>query len=209
MRPTTGTEPPVPAASPERKRSARRRCSRPSGQWRDRPPAHRGDAGPRPVQLLASRDRGWAGDTIWVYRHADDPTRTGHVWRLEWDSPADAAEFADAYRRLLETRGAEPVDSAAGVFRIPDGDPFAGAYRVSTTGTTVDIVGAPTVGDLGAIHAATRGSMSPSEPAAALESGATAASMATANPSVAPTVAVPTSTAVADRRRDGNRRARR
>ncbi|QCW04572.1 Hvo_1808 family surface protein [Natrinema pallidum] len=141
---------------------------------------------------------GWAGDSIRVYRHADEPTRTGHVWRLQWDSPADAAEFADAYRRLLETRGAEPVDSAAGVFRIPDGDPFAGAYRVSKTGTTVDIVGAPAVGDLGAIHAATPGSTSPPESAAALESGATVASTATVSPSVAPTVAVPTSSAVAD-----------
>ncbi|WP_226482605.1 Hvo_1808 family surface protein [Natrinema amylolyticum] len=126
---------------------------------------------------------GWAGDSIRVYRSADEPTRTGHVWRLEWESRADANEFADAYRRLLETRGAERVGSAgSGVYRIPDGDPFAGAYRVSGTGTTVEIVGAPIVDDLAAIHAADPGSTPSPETAAALEPAPAAAPAATVAP---------------------------
>ncbi|WP_222920393.1 Hvo_1808 family surface protein [Natrinema sp. SYSU A 869] len=126
---------------------------------------------------------GWAGDSIQVYRNADEPTWTGHVWRLEWDRPADATEFADAYRRLLETRGAERVKSAGdGVYRIPDGEPFAGAYRVSGTGTTVEIVGAPAVDDLAAIHATEPESTPSPETAAALEPASTVDSAATAAP---------------------------
>ncbi len=100
---------------------------------------------------------GWVGDSVRVYRSTSDADRLGHVWRLAWEDPADAREFADAYRDLLENRGAEPVDAAsavgADVYRIPDGEPFAGAYRVSVGGETVEIVGAPGVGDLSAIHA--------------------------------------------------------
>lgn len=108
---------------------------------------------------------GWAGDTFLVYHDADDHNRTGHVWRLAWESEADAAEFADAYRTVVTNNGGEPVETdAAGdvdVYRIPDGEPFAGAYRVTVTGETVEIVGAPAVGDLEAIHA-TDGSVSAS-----------------------------------------------
>ncbi|ELY64687.1 Hvo_1808 family surface protein [Natrinema versiforme] len=113
---------------------------------------------------------GWAGDSIRVYRHADDPDRTGHVWRLAWESPADATEFADAYRRLLTNNGAERVDAADGVYRIPDGESFAGAYRVAVTDDTVEIVGAPAIDDLEAIHAAESGSTRSLESQSALES---------------------------------------
>ncbi|QSX00983.1 Hvo_1808 family surface protein [Haloterrigena alkaliphila] len=98
---------------------------------------------------------GWAGDTIRVYR-GDDGNRTGHVWTLAWQSDADAAAFADAYRTVLANRGATPVDdanaSADGVYRIADGRPFAGAYRLTVDGDAVTIVGAPTVAGLEAIH---------------------------------------------------------
>jgi hypothetical protein len=112
---------------------------------------------------------GWAGDSVQVYRHANDSDRTGHVWRLTWESRADAAQFADAYRRLLTNRGADPVETTGdGIYRIPDGDPFAGAYRVSVTGETVEIVGAPTVDALEKIRATksgtTRSLESPSSP---------------------------------------------
>ncbi|ELY56637.1 Hvo_1808 family surface protein [Natronolimnohabitans innermongolicus] len=106
---------------------------------------------------------GWAGDTMVVYERAagdGDETETGHVWRLAWESEADAATFADAYRDLLESHGGEsvvetqmqaqpqPQNGSEGVYRIPDGDPFAGAYRVVVDGDTVEIVGAPAVDDL-------------------------------------------------------------
>ncbi|WP_254528620.1 Hvo_1808 family surface protein [Natrinema gelatinilyticum] len=121
---------------------------------------------------------GWAGDSFRVYQSTSDPNRTGHVWRLAWDSPADATAFADAYRRLLENRGAEAVESAGStagtVYRISDGEPFAGAYRVAVVDETVVIVGAPTGDDLESIHAArSESEMAPSlEPAATLESTA-------------------------------------
>ncbi|WP_408959563.1 Hvo_1808 family surface protein [Natrinema sp. 74] len=101
---------------------------------------------------------GWAGDSFQVYRSTANANRTGHVWRLAWEKPADAREFAAAYRDLLENRGAEPIDAAGtaetDVYRIPDGEPFTGAYRVSVGGQTVEIVGAPSVDALAAIHAA-------------------------------------------------------
>ncbi|WP_137288009.1 Hvo_1808 family surface protein [Natronorubrum halophilum] len=89
---------------------------------------------------------GWAGDTFQVYQ--DDDDRTGHVWKLAWESDDDAEAFADAYRTLLENRGANAVDDGDGTYRIPDEDPFAGAYRVNVSGDTVTIVGAPTVDEL-------------------------------------------------------------
>ncbi|WP_440766873.1 Hvo_1808 family surface protein [Natronorubrum sp. DTA7] len=95
---------------------------------------------------------GWAGDTIQVYHDADDEDRTGHVWYLAWESDDDADEFAAVYRTLLENRGATAVERADDVYRIEDGEAFAGAYRVTVDGDTVEIVGAPTVDDIEAIH---------------------------------------------------------
>ncbi|WP_306055306.1 Hvo_1808 family surface protein [Natronococcus wangiae] len=100
---------------------------------------------------------GWAGDTFQAYR--DEDGRTAHVWALAWESDADAAAFADAYRKLLEENGAEPVadsgvvNTGAVIYRIADDEPFAGAYRVTVTDETVEIVGAPSVDDLEAVHA--------------------------------------------------------
>ncbi|SEQ96179.1 Hvo_1808 family surface protein [Natrinema salaciae] len=120
----------------------------------DRPLAE-GATARSPYNYSHPATTGWAGDSLRVYRNADDPDRTGHVWRLAWESRADAAAFADAYRRLLANRGAERVDAADGErYRIPDDDPFAGAYRLSVTDETVEIVGAPTVDDLAAIRPA-------------------------------------------------------
>ncbi|MEY7850383.1 Hvo_1808 family surface protein [Natrarchaeobius sp. A-rgal3] len=107
---------------------------------------------------------GWAGDTFAVYRAVDDPDHTGYVWALAWERDENAAAFADAYRTLLENRGAEPLeatDPAGGkadvaledTYVIPDGEAFAGAYRVNVAGDTVEIVGAPEPTDLAEIHA--------------------------------------------------------
>ncbi len=103
-----------------------------------------------PYNYSAPETDGWAGDTIQVYTDADN--RTGHVWELAWESDEDAAAFADAYRELLATNGAQEV--ADDVYRIDD-EAFAGGYRVTADGNTVEIVGAPTVSELDSIHAAT------------------------------------------------------
>lgn len=116
---------------------------------------------------------GWAGDAVRAYEGPDG--ETGYVWILAWDGPADARAFADAHRRLLERNGAQRVDDGAGIgaddtsradaadasvrgdgagtYRIDDGDPFAGAYRVTVDDATVTIVGGPTVDALAGLHA--------------------------------------------------------
>ncbi|OAQ53525.1 hypothetical protein HTG_08580 [Natrinema mahii] len=130
-------------------------------------PLTRGAGERSPYNYTHPATAGWVGDGLQVYRATDDADRTGHVWRLAWDSSADASEFADAYRRLLENRGAERVRTAGdGIYRIPDDESFAGAYRVAVTGDRVEIVGAPTVDALGAIHPAGTDTR---EPPAALE----------------------------------------
>ncbi|MFC4436377.1 MULTISPECIES: Hvo_1808 family surface protein [Natrialbaceae] len=119
-----------------------------------------------PYNYSHSTTEGWAGDTFRAYHDEDD--RTAHVWALAWESEEDAETFADAYRELLEANGAEPVDddsdrvetdaetvdNGTDVYRIGDDDPFAGAYRITVTNERVEIVGAPAVDELEAVHAA-------------------------------------------------------
>ncbi|WP_247003811.1 Hvo_1808 family surface protein [Halosolutus gelatinilyticus] len=107
-----------------------------------------GEADLSPYNYSHSYTDGWAGDAFQAYADGD---RTGHVWRLRWESTADADEFADAYRELLGNNGAERVDD--GIYRIAEDESFTGAYRVTVAGDTVTIVGAPTVDDLDEIRA--------------------------------------------------------
>ncbi|MFB6171261.1 MAG: Hvo_1808 family surface protein [Haloarculaceae archaeon] len=89
---------------------------------------------------------GWDGDRLHVYQKDGE---TAYVWRLAWDSPADAREFASGYRRLLAHHGGERVGTDT--WRIDDG-PFADAFRVRVQGDTVTIVNAPTVDALDAVR---------------------------------------------------------
>lgn len=86
--------------------------------------------------------RGWDGDRLHVYERGDE---TAYVWRLEWDSPAEADEFAAGYRSLLAHWGGERIEP--GVWRIVDG-PFQDAFAVRVDGARVTIVNAPDVADL-------------------------------------------------------------
>ncbi|WP_336360678.1 Hvo_1808 family surface protein [Haladaptatus sp. ZSTT2] len=86
---------------------------------------------------------GWAGDSLVPYHNGD---AYGYVWVTEWESEEDAREFHDAYRQVLERNGADPRGD--GVYRIPEGEPFADAFRVTRSGTRVKIVNAPTVREL-------------------------------------------------------------
>lgn len=152
-------------------------------------PLTEGGTEPAPYNYSHSETEGWAGDTFQAYHDEDD--RTAHVWALAWESEEDAETFADAYRELLEANDAEPVDDdsdrvetdaetidGGDVYRIADDDLFAGAYRVSVTDETVEIVGAPSVDDLEAVHG--------TEPAA-LESTGTAEPLSPAPPNGPPT----------------------
>jgi len=92
---------------------------------------------------------GWVGDRLVPYHNASGAG--GYVLRTEWATTGDAAEFAIAYRDLLRTRrGAER--RGENVLVVPAG-PYADAYRVERSGTTVTVVNAPTVGALDGVHA--------------------------------------------------------
>ncbi len=89
---------------------------------------------------------GWAGDRLVPYRNGD---AAGYVWRIEWDTERDAREFTRGYRDLLATRGAT---RGGNVYVIPEGDPYADAFRVTREGETVTVVNAPTRGALDDVH---------------------------------------------------------
>lgn len=95
---------------------------------------------------------GWAGDTLLAYRQADeaDSGEYAYTWELAFDSGADAEEFLDGYRRLLDYHGARQERER--VWVIPEGREFADAFYVERTGTRVLIVNAPTVDDLAEVR---------------------------------------------------------
>lgn len=90
---------------------------------------------------------GWAGDRLYPYVRNDsaETGETGYVWRIRWDSAADAEQFRSAYLDLLEYHGATSVNEQS--YRIEDGA-FEDAFRVDRSGETVTIVNAPTVDDI-------------------------------------------------------------
>ncbi|WP_049979935.1 Hvo_1808 family surface protein [Halolamina rubra] len=90
---------------------------------------------------------GWDGDRLHVYRSADG--ETGYVWRLVWDSPAEATEFRGAYESLLAYWGAEQVGEDT--YRVADGG-FEDAFHLTVEGDTVTVVNAPTVDSLPAVR---------------------------------------------------------
>jgi hypothetical protein len=100
-----------------------------------------------PLNYDLAVTRGWTGDRLHVYRNGDE---LGYVWRIAWESPADAERFADAYRALLSYWGGDRV--AEGVWVIDDG-PFADAFRVTVDGSEVTVTNAPTRAELGGVRA--------------------------------------------------------
>jgi hypothetical protein len=90
---------------------------------------------------------GWGNDRLVAYRNAET-NESGYVWRLVWDSPAEAAEFHEGYTRMLRLRlDGDRVRGQSGVYVVDDG-PFADAFRVRLEGDTVTIVNAPSVESL-------------------------------------------------------------
>ena len=61
---------------------------------------------------------GWAGDDLWRFEPAEGGPQGGAtVWRSRFSDAAEAAEFEDAYRRVLEAREGRalaPVEGAPG-----------------------------------------------------------------------------------------------
>ncbi|MFB6221848.1 MAG: Hvo_1808 family surface protein [Halolamina sp.] len=92
---------------------------------------------------------GWAGDRLVPYRSENGD---GYVWKLRWESRADAIEFEMAYRSIL-VDGLNASRVGTNVYRVPDSSPFGDAFRVTRNGRTVTIVNAPRVRALEQVHA--------------------------------------------------------
>jgi len=104
-----------------------------------------------PFDYATAPVEGWDGERMWVYEHDDGDL--GYTWRIAWDSPRDATEFAESYRDLLRYWGGERADGD-GVWRIPeDESPFADAFRVTVEDDRVTIVNAPSTDELDDVHA--------------------------------------------------------
>jgi hypothetical protein len=91
--------------------------------------------------------RGWAGDRMHVYQRGNE---SGYVWRLSWDSSADAQRFADNYESLVAHWGG--TQQAEGHWEIPTDSPYTGAVGVTVDGDTVTIVRGPSAASLDNIH---------------------------------------------------------
>jgi hypothetical protein len=98
---------------------------------------------------------GWDGDKLVPYVTDDsaETNETGYVWKSVWDSEEDATEFMSAYEQLLTYHGAESAEGKEDTYHIPEGNGFADAFYVHQDGDTVTIVNAPSVDDLGDVHA--------------------------------------------------------
>ena len=96
---------------------------------------------------------GWAGDKLFVYTNdsSAETNETGYVWKTVWESPDEAAEFADAYTTILREYGGAVADRQD-TYRVSDGSPFEDAFYVDVSGDTVTIVNAPTVGALSEVR---------------------------------------------------------
>ena len=106
-----------------------------------------------PLNYDLSVTNGWDGDRLHVYSNPDaGANETAYVWRLVWDSPAEAEEFAAGYRRLLSHWGGERVSGSPNHWRIDDG-PFADSFYLEVEGDTVTVVNAPAESDLGEVYA--------------------------------------------------------
>ncbi|SNR37595.1 Hvo_1808 family surface protein [Halorubrum vacuolatum] len=80
---------------------------------------------------------GWANDVLYPYRNDEgDEERDGYVWRIEWESGADAERFHEAYLQILDAHDADHRPD--GIYEVADGD-FRGAYGIERNDTTLTI----------------------------------------------------------------------
>ncbi|SDQ20692.1 Hvo_1808 family surface protein [Natronobacterium texcoconense] len=99
---------------------------------------------------------GWAGDELVTYvgddvdanATDDNLEETAYVWRTEWTSSEDAAEFVEGYLELLRLYDEEAIDDRQDTYVIESGYPGAYYIEQSDDGETVTVVRAPSVDDL-------------------------------------------------------------
>jgi len=126
---------------------------------------------------------GWDGDRMHFYQN--DAGEGGYVWRLVWDSDAEATEFRDAYEELLTYWGGEQV--AENTYRIEDGS-FADAFHVTVAGDTVTIVNAPSIGELSEVRGSVDAGVETPTPTAAPTETAAPSTETTADTVTEPSV---------------------
>ncbi|USZ69520.1 Hvo_1808 family surface protein [Halorussus salilacus] len=101
-----------------------------------------------PLNYESDYSEGWDGDKLVVYTSdTTEQNETGYVWKSVWDSEADAEEFVEGYREVLDYNDATEVDGRENTWRI-EGEAFGDAFYVHQDGDTVVVVNAPTVEDL-------------------------------------------------------------
>jgi len=95
---------------------------------------------------------GWDGDELVPYVRSESPStdETGYVWKITWDSPEDATEFAEEYRDHLDNLDAQAAN-AANVYLIEEG-PYADAFALRVDGDTTTVVNAPSLETLDEIR---------------------------------------------------------
>jgi hypothetical protein len=105
-----------------------------------------------PLNYDLPATQGWDGDKMYVYQNSGD--ETGYVWKLAWDSPGEAEQFATRYEDLLSHWGGEEVSESGqtSTWEIEGASPFTDAIRVQVNGDRVTITNAPTTEDLNDIH---------------------------------------------------------
>lgn len=91
---------------------------------------------------------GWDGGSLVPYNNEADG-QNGYVWKTKWDSPEEAKQFADGYKRLLEQKNAHRTGDT---YVLPEQSPYSDAFRVTHNGRTVTIVNAPTADELDDVH---------------------------------------------------------
>lgn len=96
--------------------------------------------------LLGDTARAWRGGALYAYTNG---SADGYVWETRWSNATTAERFLRSYRDQIRSKGGFNVST--GVWQIPDG-PFADAFALDRTGTTVQIVNAPSIEALSAVH---------------------------------------------------------
>ncbi|MFP9059523.1 Hvo_1808 family surface protein [Natrialbaceae archaeon A-chndr2] len=103
-----------------------------------------------PLNYDLEATSGWEGDKLYVY---ENDGQAGAVWKLAWEDAEDATTFLDAYEQLIDHRGGEHLEGSENTYVFDDGSDFDMAMTVIVDDDRLWIVTAPSLEDLGGVHA--------------------------------------------------------
>ncbi|MFW6449382.1 MAG: Hvo_1808 family surface protein, partial [Halobacteriota archaeon] len=118
------------------------------------------DAQMDPYEYSHPYTDGWVGDRFLAYTPAGPEADTrgpgAYAGAIAFEDADEAATFLEGYGELLAAHGGEahPELTApdGGLYRIDEGEPYAGAYWFARDGATVRLVHAPSVDELTAVN---------------------------------------------------------